>query len=119
MRRSILPLILGGALSIAAIVPAAAAPPTNRGGAAGVIAAVVQVAVNVEDSLNNNEVRVITLENSLNNALQNAFQNANINVLNNAVQNILNNNDVDVTVTDITVIGDDLIITVLGTGISL
>lgn len=119
MPRKILPFILGGALSIAAIAPAAAAPPTNAGGAAGLIAAVVQVAVNVEDSLNDNEVRIITLEDSLNNALQNAFQNADINVLNNAVQNILNNNDVDVTVTDITVVGDDLIITVLGTGISL
>ena len=119
MRRQLLPFILGGALSVAAIAPAAAAPPINAGGAAGLIAAVVQVGVSVEDSLNNNETRIITLEDSLNNALQNAFQNADIDVLTNAVQNILNRNDVDVTVTDITVIGDDLQVTVLGTGISL
>ncbi len=119
MRRKILSLVLGSTLAIAAVAPAAAAPPTNAGGAAGLIAAVVQVAVNVEDSLNNNEVLRITLTDVLNNALQNAFQHADINVLNNAVQNILNNNDVDVTVTDITVVGDDLIVTVLGTGISL
>jgi len=119
MRRKILPFILGGALAVASVAPAAAAPPVNAGGAAGLIAAVVQVAVDVEDSLNFEEVRVITLEDSVNNALQNAFQNADINVLNNAIQNILNRNDVDVTVQDITIVGDDLQITVLGTGLAL
>jgi len=117
--RRLLPFVLAAGLSVAAVAPAAAAPPINAGGAAGLIAAVVQAGVNVEDSLNNNETRVITLEDSVNNALQNAFQYADIDVLTNAVQNVLNRNDVNVIVTDITVIGDDLQVTVLGTGISL
>ena len=85
MRRKILPFILGGALSIAAIAPASAATCTvDRGGAAGLVAAVVQA--NVCD------VHV------LNNSLNNLLRNADIDVLNNVLNNspILSNNDIDV-----------------------
>ena len=84
MRRKILPLILGGALAVAAVAPAAAAPPANRqlGGAAGLIAAVVQVAVATEDI------------NILNNSLNNLLRNADIDVLNNILNNSVNNNDI-------------------------
>ena len=73
MRRKLLPLILGGALSIAAVAPAAAQTCTvDRGGAAGLVAAVVQA--NVCD--------VHILNNSLNNLLRNA--DIDVNVLNNS-----------------------------------
>ena len=110
MRKKILPFILGGALSVAAIAPAAAAPSINSP-----IGGLVNVVAQLENVLNNNVVEVIpiNISNSLNNLLQNAFQHADIDVLRNAVQNILNNNDVDVTVTDITVVGDSIVISVL------
>lgn len=115
MRRKILPFILGGALSIAAIAPAAASHTgqhvDQRAGAAGLIAAVLQVAADIDVG----EVRVITVEidRSLNNLLRNA------DILNNVLNNLLRNADIDVTITDITVVGDDLVITVLGTGVAL
>lgn len=117
MRRKILPFILGGALSIAAVAPAAAASINSPIG--GLVNAVVQVENLLNDSLNDNTVNVlnVTITDSLNRLLQNAFQHADIDVLTNAVQNNLNNLDldVDVTVTDITVVGDSIVITVLGT----
>ena len=94
MRRKILPFILGGALSIAALGPAAAAEHTectvDRGGAAGLVAAVVQA--NVCD--------VHVLNNSLNNLLRNADIRALNNILNNSP--ILSGNDVidDITIED-------------------
>jgi len=98
MRRKILPFILGGALSIAAIGPTSAATcEIGRGGAAGLVAAVVQA--NVCD------IQI------LNNSLNNLLRNADIDVLN----NILNNNDVDVTITDIQVLNGVVVsVTLLG-----
>ncbi len=101
MRRKILGLVLGSALAVAAIAPAAAqtqcAAP-QRGGAAGLVALVANVNVSAC------EIDVSVLNNSLNNLLQNA----DIHVL----ENILNNSPFlnDVTVT---VVGGDLIISVL------
>ena len=99
MRRKLLPLILGGALSLAAVAPASAQTTCeiDRGGAAGLVAAVVQA--NVCD------VQI------LNNSLNNLLQNADIRVLN----NILNNNDVDVTITDVNVLNGVVVsVTLLG-----
>jgi hypothetical protein len=94
------------------VAPAAAAPQ------AGPIAGLVNAVVQVEDSLNNNVVEVlrVTISDSLNNLLQNAFQNADINVLNNVLNNALQHADITVTVQDITVVGDSIVITVLGAG---
>jgi hypothetical protein len=95
MRRKLLPLILGGALSIAAVAPAAAGHTAchvdNRGGAAALVA-LVQAQVNAGV--------VVCDVNVLNNSLNNLLRNADINVL----RNILNNspflNDWTITVTD-------------------
>ena len=101
MRRKILPLILGGLLTLAAVAPASAATCTNlpqRGGAAGLVALVLQAQVQAC------EIDIDVLKNSLNNLLQNA----DIDVLN----NILNNSPFLNNVT-ITVVGDDLVVSVL------
>jgi FlaG/FlaF family flagellin (archaellin) len=102
MRRKILSLVLGSTLAIAAVAPAAAAPPdfVQLGGAAGLVAAVVQVAadVNVENI------------NVLNNSANNLLQNADIDVLNNVLNNSLNQWDIAVNVNGNT-------ITILGTGV--
>ncbi|MGH9275424.1 MAG: hypothetical protein ACRDZU_12325 [Acidimicrobiales bacterium] len=114
MRRTLLPLILGGALSIAAIAPAAAAP--SAGGLAnaqGLIAAAVNAIVQVEDTLNDTTVNVLNID--VSNSLNNLLRNANIEVLKDVLNNSLNNLSVDVTVQDITVVGDSVVITVLGT----
>ncbi len=110
MRRRILPFVLGGALSIAAIAPAAAAPSINSP-----VGGLVNVIVQVEDSLNDNTVEVlrVTISNSLNRLLQNAFQNADIDVLTNSLNNLLRNADIDVTVTDITVVGGSIHVNLL------
>ena len=104
MRRKLLPLILGGALSIAAIAPASAAtscvPNTdasNRGGAAalaGLIAVAANVQANVVAGVCDIDVDI------LNNSLNNILQNADIDVLNNSLNNLLRNSDIidDVTV---------------------
>ncbi|MDP9245475.1 MAG: hypothetical protein M3O64_02380 [Chloroflexota bacterium] len=77
---------------------------STRGGAAGLVAAVVQAAANV----NVCDVQI------LNNSVNNLLQNADINVL----QNILNNspilNGLSITVTDINVLGGTTTITLLG-----
>lgn len=104
MRRRILPFILGGALAVTAVAPAAASNHNTQsqvGGAAGVVAAVVQLQVNDVD------VRV------LNNALNNVLRDADIDLTINAANNILQNADIDVTVTDITVVDGDLIVMLL------
>ena len=111
MVRKLLPLILGGALSIAAIAPASAATcdVDNRGGAAALIA-LVEAQVNA--GVNVCEVDVDILNNSLNNLLQNA----DIHVL----ENILNNspilNDLTVTVEDV---ANGIQINVLGGGVNI
>ncbi|MCA1560798.1 MAG: hypothetical protein LC804_11195 [Acidobacteria bacterium] len=114
MRRRIAPFILAGALSIAAVAPAAAAP-TIVGPIGGLVTVVAQLENVLNDVANNNQVDVlrVTISDSLNNLLQNAFQHADIDVLTNAVQNNLNNLDVDIDISDITVVGDSIVITLL------
>lgn len=101
MRRRILPLILGGALSVAAVAPVAAQTEcvVERGGAAGLVAAVVQA--NVCD------VHI------LNNSLNNLLRNADIDVLNNILNNspILSGNDV---IDDITIEDNQITVSILG-----
>jgi len=117
MRRKILSLIMGGALSIAAIAPAAAANPQcettgGRGGAAALIALVNANVSGVGITLCDIDVNV------LNNSLNNLLQNAKIHVL----ENILNNspflNDVlnDLTIT-VTNVANGIQINILGGGI--
>ena len=99
MRRKLLPLVLGGALSIAAIAPAAAAtctvPTDNRGGAAALIAL---VQANVQAGVGVNVCDVSVLNNSLNNLLQNADIHVLENILNNSpiLNDSLNNWDIQV-----------------------
>jgi hypothetical protein len=87
MRRKLLPLVLGGALSIAAIAPAAAqsdpgcVADVDRGGAAALVAL---VQANVLAGVNVCDINV------LNNSLNNLLQNADIHVL----ENILNNSPI-------------------------
>ncbi len=88
MRRRLLPLILGGALSIAAVAPAAAAEDADcdvqnagRGGAAALVAL---VNANVLANLGVIACDIDVLNNSLNNLLRNANVNALSNILNNS-----------------------------------
>ncbi|MGQ0608133.1 MAG: hypothetical protein ACT4OQ_06710 [Chloroflexota bacterium] len=117
LMRRILPFVLAAGLSVAAVAPAAAAP-TNASATRALVGLTVQAIVQNVDLLNNslNDVIDVNISDSLNNLLQNALQNADIDVLNDSLNNVLNNLDVDVTVTDITVVGDSIVITVLGTG---
>ena len=100
MRRKILPFILGGALAVATVAPAAATHTTQhatqQAGAAGLVAAVLQVAANIETG--DIEVITVDVDRSLNNLLRNAT------FLNNVLNNLLRNADIDVAVTDIRVI---------------
>ena len=108
-RKMLLPLILGGALSVAAVAPAAAAPVTVSGGLVNLV---------VQNVLNNSLNDVVDVSDSLNNALQNVAQNARIlNGLTVTVENVLN--DLNVNVSDINVEvleNGDVVVTVLGTG---
>lgn len=88
MRRKLLPLILGGALSIAAIAPAAAQGNPNctvqndgRGGAAALVAL---VNANLVLPVGANACDIDVLNNSLNNLLQNADIHVIENILNNS-----------------------------------
>ena len=126
MRRKILPFILGGALSIAAVVPAAAAPPqVNVATAGGLVGVVVQAVLNNVDILNNslNDVVEVNISDSLNNLLQNALQNADIDVLNGLevrIENVLNNLNVNVSDIDVEILENGNIqINVLGGSISV
>lgn len=112
MRKVLRAMALSGGIALLSVAPTAAAPQ------AGGIAGLVNVIVQVEDSLNNTlqEGITVNVNDSLNNILQNAFQNANINVLNNVLNNALQHADITVTVQDITVVGDSVVITVLGAG---
>lgn len=109
-RKLLLPLILGGALSVAAVAPATAQTTCNlpaapqTGGAAGLIT-LVQAVVNANVGVAACDIDVDILNNSLNNLLRNA----DIDVLNNILNNSPFLNDVTVTV-----VGDDLVINVLG-----
>ena len=114
MRRKLLPLILGGALSIAAVAPAAA--PTecqigdvaNRGGSpaaalAGLIAAAAEVQANVVAQICDIDVDV----------LNNSLNNLNIEVLNNSLNNLLRNSDI---IDDVEVLNDSQIMVNLLSG---
>lgn len=100
MRRKVLPFILGGALAIATVAPAAANHTdqlTQRqvGGAAGLVAAVIQV-----------QTGDITL---IDRSLNNLLRNADIDVLNNVLNNLLRDADIDVTITDIRVLSGNVV----------
>ncbi len=103
MRRKILPLVLGAALSIAAVAPAAAAPTCNlpaapQGGGAAALVSLVQAVVNANVGVAVCDVQI------LNNSLNNLLQNADIHVL----ENILNNSPIlsgfTITVDDVDVL---------------
>jgi len=112
MRRKILSFVLGSTLAIAAVAPAAAAPSaTGIANAQGLIAAAVSAIVQVDDTLNDNVVNVLNID--VRRSLNNWFQHADINV----VRDVLNNslNSWDITIQDITIVGDSVVINVLGT----
>lgn len=107
MRRKILPFILGGALAIATVAPAAAAHNEQHqfARAGGLIAAVVQAQVS--------DVDVVVLNNSLNNLLRDA----DIEVL----KNFLNDSEVlsrfNITITDIQILNENQVqVNILGGG---
>jgi hypothetical protein len=123
MRRKLLPLILGGALSIAAVAPAAAQtecnlPAAPQGGGAAALVSLVQAVVNANVGVAACDVDVDVLNNSLNNLLQNADIRALNNILNNSP--ILSNDAIDVIVTEnnilnnvqVNVLSEGLIITI-------
>ncbi len=113
MRRKLLPFILGSALSIASLAPAAAAghdvnncdiDVDQRGGGTAALAALIAAAVDADVAVPVCNVSVELLNNSLNNLLRNA----DIDVLNDALNNLLRSADIDVTVIDGDVIVDVL-----------
>jgi len=118
MRRKILPFLLAGALSIAAVAPAAAHPVTGqcnlpaapqRNGAAGLVA-LVQALVNANVGVAACDINV------LNNSLNNLLQHANINALNNILNNSPFLNGLTITVSNV---ANGLQIIVLGGGITV
>ena len=120
MRRKLLPLILGGALAIAAVAPAAAAP-NNVSFQRALVGVTVQALVQNVDVLNNsaNDFIDVDINDSLNNLLQNALQNADIDILNGVevtVENVLNNLNVNISDIDIELAEEGIVITVLGAG---
>jgi hypothetical protein len=116
--RRLLPFVLAAGLSVAAVAPAAAAPPVGQfAGAAGLVNVIVQAVVQNINILNDSDVDVITVD--VNNSLNNLLRNADIDVLTNFLNNSLNNLSIDVEITDITVVGGNIIVTVLGaTGVT-
>ena len=123
MRRRILSLIMGTALAMAAVAPAAAQTECNlpaapqKGGAAALVA-LVQAVVNANVGVAACDVDVDVLNNSLNNLLQNADIRALNNILNNSP--ILSNDAIDVIVTEneilnniqVNVLSEGLLITI-------
>ena len=107
MRHRLVGAIAGTALALSAVAPAAAQPV-----AVGPFGSLIGIIVQLEDVLNDSVTDVIevNINDSLNNVLQNALQNADIDVLNNVLQNA----DIDVEIEDITVVGDSIVVTVLG-----
>ena len=93
IRKPLVSLVLASGLTAASVMGAAAAPPNGPGGgAAGLVAAVVQI----DDTLNQNQVGLVNVGNSLNNLT--------------ALNNVLNNSPIlsrnNVTVTRVVTIGD-------------
>ena len=124
-RKMLLPLILGGTLSVAAVAPAAAAPPDAITAANGLVNVVVQAVIDQVDvdvlnnSLNNslNDVVEVNINDSLNHALQNVLQNARIlNGLTVTVENVLNDLNVNVSDIVVTVAEEGIVVNVLGGG---
>ena len=118
MRRKLLPFVLGGALSIAAVVPAAAAP-NNTSVTNALIGVTVQAALENVDILNNSlhDLVDVNVNDSLNNLLQNALQNADIDILNGVevrIENVLNNLNVNVSDVNVEIIDGDVVVTLLG-----
>jgi hypothetical protein len=108
MKRLFLPLVLAAALSVAAVAPVGAASSGQLGGAAGLVAAVVQVAVTTDDV------------NIANGSLNNLLQNADIDVLNNILNNSVNNNTVLSNIDITRVVSDNVVtVNVLSSGISI
>jgi hypothetical protein len=104
MKRTLLPFMLAGALSIAAVTPVAAQTECDidRSGAGGLVAAFVAL------QACGNDVDI------LNNSLNNLLRNADIRALN----NILNNNDVEITITDVDILSPTQVqVNVLGGGV--
>ncbi|MCA1572012.1 MAG: hypothetical protein LC798_17210 [Chloroflexi bacterium] len=117
MRRKILPFILGGALSIAALGPAAAATCTTTSSGGGAAALIALVNANVSGvGINACEIDVNVLNNSLNNLLRNADIDVLSNILNNSP--ILNDSLNDLTIT-VTNVANGIQINVLGGGITI
>jgi len=118
MRRKILPFLLAGALSIAAVAPAAAAqdqcnlPAAPQRGGAAALVALVQAVVIANVNVAACDINVDVLNNSLNNLLQNA----DIDVLNNILNNSPFLNDLTITVSNV---ANGLQINVLGGGITV
>jgi len=112
MRRKILPLVLGGALSIAAIGPVAANghQTVNQDAVQrALVGIIVQAAVR--------DVTVVELNNSLNNLLQNA--DINVEIIEDVevtVENVLNNLNVNVSDIEITVSDIAIVVNILGAG---
>ena len=105
-RRSAMAFVLSGLLALAIAAPAMAGHHTTvqRGGAAGLVAAVVQVAVN--------EVDVDIANRSINNLLRNA----DIDVLNNVLNNLLRDADIDIEIVDV-LADNTVVVSVLSGGI--
>ena len=102
--KSLATIAAAGLLAIGVAAPASAAPNRNNqsGGAAGLVAAVVNA--NVQEV----EVNVVRTG-DVNVALTNLLNN------NRVLTNFLNNNNVDVNdVVDVTIVGNTLVISVLG-----
>jgi hypothetical protein len=113
MRRKLLSLVLGGMLSVAVAAPAAAQEECTNVGRGGAAALVALVNANVSGvGVNACHIDIDVLNNSLNNLLRNADIHVLENILNNSP--ILSGNDVDVNV-----IGNDIVISVLGAGAAL
>jgi hypothetical protein len=116
--KRILPFVLAAGLSLAAVAPVGAQPPGgNFAGAVGLVNVIVQAVVQNVNILNDSDVDVITVD--VNNSLNNLLRNADIDVLTNFLNDSLNDLNIEVTITDITVVGGSIIVTVLGaTGVT-
>jgi hypothetical protein len=113
MKRLVLPFALAATLATASVAPAAAQTECTNVGRGGAAALVALVNANISGvGVNACDIDVNVLNNSLNNLLQNADIHILENILNRSP--ILSGNDIDVNV-----IGNDIVISVLGAGATL
>jgi hypothetical protein len=113
MKTRLLPFVLAGALATAVVAPAAAQTECTTVGGGGAAALIALVNANISGvGVNACEIDVNVLNNSVNNLLRNADIHVLENILNNSP--ILSGNDIDVNV-----IGNDIVISVLGAGATL